>query len=198
MNINFNDFNFEHLLLLKYPDYDLSELDAIIILKVDFLLKNDIKIITYPILAPYLSSFADKNAVDKSLKKLFVNKVIEISQVDNSCSIDNFKKRLIADITKDYYLEENVITSKNDNFYTQLETIVGKQLKPYERDYVTKWLKEGFLEEDIIQTVKLIIEATNIFNVFTVDKKLKEDKKIEKKDIKTDEKFDSTSWINDD
>lgn len=198
MIINFNDFNFEHLLLLKYPDYELSELDAIIILKVDYLLKKDIKVITYPILAPYLSSFADKNAVDKSLKKLFVNKVIEISKVDNSCSIDKFKKKVIADITKDYYLEENVITSNDDNFYTQLETVAGKQLKLYERDYITRWLKEGFLEEDIIQSAKLIVETTHVFSVFSIDKKLKEDKKNEKKDIKTDEKFDSTSWINDD
>lgn len=146
MNIDFNDFSFPTVLVKKYTSYGLDELDCMVILVSDSLLKIERTLLTCDILSSYMK--ARKEDIDSSLSKLLSKKIIEIVDGGNEglySSLENFRKRLFDDVLKDIRLQEKEkdTVKEDSNIYSELEELCGHMLSPIERDMVTKWLKEG-------------------------------------------------------
>ena len=146
MNIDYNDLSFPNAIVKKYTAYGLDEMDCMVLLVSDNLLRIEKTLLTCDILSSYMK--ARKEDIDTALSHLLSKGIVEI--VDGGkdglySSIDSFKKRLFNDILKDFALEQKgqVVHDGEDNIYSELEQLCGHPLSPIERDMVTKWLREG-------------------------------------------------------
>ena len=146
MNIDYHDLSFSNALVKKYTSYGLDELDCMVLLVADNLLRIEKTLLTCDILSSYMK--AKKEDIDASLSKLLSKQIIEIALGGKDgyfSSLENFKKRLFADILKDFSLQEKdrAVMDEDSNLYAELEQLCGLTLSPIERDLVTKWLREG-------------------------------------------------------
>ena len=152
MEINKDDVSFSSLLIKYYPNYDLDELDVVVILVSDAVLKmqKDI-LLTCDILSTYMK--AKEDDIDASLTKLMSKDIITIEKGHNSSlhsSLDKFKDKLFEDFVKDLILKRSVPKNREDNIYNYIEQLIGRTLSPIERDIVTNWLRSG-AKEDMIK-----------------------------------------------
>ena len=146
MDIDYSDFSFPTVLIKKYTAYGMDELDCMVVLVSDSLLKMEKTLLTCDILSSYMK--AKKEDIDLSLSRLLGKNVIAICDGGKDgpySSLDAFKRRLFDDITKDIGLREREkkLVDGEENIYSELEQLCGRTLSPIERDMVTKWLREG-------------------------------------------------------
>ncbi len=152
MEITKDDFSFANLLVKRYTIYKIDEIDVVVLLVMDSLLKLQPKsIITCDTLASYMS--ASKDEIDASLSKLIGKQFVEF--VDDGrtvySSIDKFKQKIFSDYIRDVLLrEKNSGSNLSDStIYNDLEEMTGTSLAPLERDQVTRWLQAGASEQMI-------------------------------------------------
>lgn len=190
MNINYKDVSFHQLLIKRYLIYSLNELDVMILFISDELIKEGVKYLSLDLILPYLSKEVDKKDVDSSLAKLFKKSIIKIINKNNEnyCSIDEFKQTLFLDSMKDYSLKEMSIKVNSDNnFYVNVEKLFKRSLTVIERDQISSYLKEGFLEDDILSAIKKVSSRNLKVSIKEVEKILKSDnEEKEEKKIKND------------
>lgn len=196
MNLKYTDFNFEHLLIKRYLNYSLNEIDLLVILKSKALIDEGINIITCNMLVPYMSDNIKKEEIDFSISKLYKKGIFKIIENEKGTfiSLDEFEKKVIEDAIKDYYLSLTTVSNTDSNFYVDIEKLIKRSLSPFEREYITKWLKSGLLEKDILDAISNAISNNKVFKINNVEKILLEDKKEHDKDI--DEDFNSSGWMN--
>ncbi len=195
MDLNYSDFNFEHLLIKRYLNYSLNEIDLLVILKSDELINNGISIITCNILIPYFSNNISKEKIDASIAKLYKKNIFKIVEKDNksSISIEEFKKLVILDAIKDFYLASNIVSTNDDNFFTEVEKLANKTLTIIEKEYVSRWLKAGYLQDDIIDAIKKSMLNNKKFNANLVNGLLTEENKSEENNV--NDEIDTSGWM---
>lgn len=196
MNINYKDVSFHQLLIKRYLIYSLNELDVMVLFISDELIKEGVKYLSLDLILPYLSKEVDKKDVDSSLAKLFKKSIIKIINKNNEnyCSIDEFKKTLFLDSMKDYSLKEmSIKVNCDNNFYVSVEKLFKRSLTVIERDQITKFLKEGFLEGDILSAIKKVSSRNLKVSIKEVEKVLKSDND-EKEDTKFENSLPYVDW----
>lgn len=146
MEININDLDWKSLLIKRYKNYDLNEMDCMVLFVSDAVLHVQEKtLITKEILSPYM---VNSDAIDDSLSNLLSKKVLSIKNEGTAfySSLEDFKKKLFDDALKDIMLRSqnpNYNMMRSDSLYQEIESIVNRTLTPLERDQVTSWLKQG-------------------------------------------------------
>lgn len=146
MEINAYDMDWKSILIKKYRNYDLNELDCMVLFVSDAILHVQPKtLITKEILSPYM---VEGDKIDDSLSHLMDKKFLVIQEEGASffSSIDNFKKKLFDDAIKDLTLksQNNIVNNlRSDSLYQEIEQIANRSLTPLERDQVSSWLKSG-------------------------------------------------------
>ena len=153
MYINYKDVDFHSLLLKMYRYYDLDIIDVMVIFIADELIKEGEKTITIDCIRPFFPKKVSQSDVDYSLVKLINKRIIIISD-DFSCSIDKFKKTLFEDALKDSYLDMYSSNDTKDNLFSIIEKNINRKLTISQRESVTNYLREGYLEDDIIEAFK--------------------------------------------
>ncbi len=173
MNIDYNDLSFPNAIVKKYTAYGLDEMDCMVLLVSDNLLRIEKTLLTCDILSSYMK--AKKEDIDTALSHLLSKKIIEI--VDGGkdglySSLENFKKRLFADILKDFALEQKdkAVHEGEENIYSELEQLCGHTLSPIERDMVTKWLREGADEGMVREACQRSLTKSGNISFKTADK----------------------------
>lgn len=196
MNINYKDVSFHQLLIKRYLIYSLNELDVMVLFISDELIKEGVKYVSLDLILPYLSKEVDKKDVDSSLAKLFKKSIIKIINKNNEnyCSIDEFKKTLFLDSMKDYSLKEmNIKVNCDNNFYVSVEKLFKRSLTVIERDQISKFLKEGFLEDDILSAIKKVSSRNLKVSIKEVEKVLRSDND-EKEETKFENSLPYVDW----
>lgn len=196
MNINYKDISFHQLLIKRYLIYSLNELDVMVLFISDELIKEGVKYISLDLILPYLSKEVDKKDVDSSLAKLFKKSIIKIITENNEsyCSIEEFKKTLFLDSMKDYSLKEMSIKVNSDNnFYVDVEKLFKRSLNVIERDQISTFLKEGYLEDDILSAIKKVSSRSLKVSVKEVEKVLKSDNE-DKDEKKVENELPYVDW----
>lgn len=146
MEININDLDWKALLIKRYKNYDLNEMDCMVLFVSDAVLHVQEKtLITKEVLSPYM---ADCDGIDTSLSSLLSKKILTIKNEGTSfySSLEDFKKKLFDDAMKDIVLKSqnsNYNVMRSDSLYQEIESIVNRTLTQLERDQVTSWLKQG-------------------------------------------------------
>lgn len=146
MEINAYDMDWKSILIKKYRNYDLNEIDCMVLFVSDAILHVQPKtLITKEILSPYM---VEGDKIDDSLSHLMDKKFLVIQEEGASffSSIDNFKKKLFDDAIKDLTLksQNNIVNNlRSDSLYQEIEQIANRSLTPLERDQVSSWLKSG-------------------------------------------------------
>lgn len=177
MNITEKDIPFATLLIKRYPLYDLSELDAMVLLVSDKVLEIEDTLLTCDILSSYMK--ASREDIDLSLSKLLSKNFVEVVDVPQKglrSTLDSFKKRLFADWVRDITLEKKVAHSKDgaENLYAELERIGGRTLSPIERDMVTKWLQSGATKDMVLEATKRTLTKSGDLSFKRADKMILE------------------------
>lgn len=150
MTITFNDIDWKNVLLKRYQNYGLNELDVMVLFISDLILNlEEETIITCDILSSYMS--AKKEDLDVSLNKLLEKRYLVLDEKSMRFSLSSFKSKLFEDLKKDLYLHSSTLDKHqvDDSLYDYIEKFVGRTLSPIERDMVSNWLKEGASEEQI-------------------------------------------------
>ncbi len=172
MNLTKNDIDWKSLLIKKYLNYGLDEIDTMVLFVSDAVLSvAENTLLTCEILSPYMK--APKDRIDQSLSKLMSKKYLNIVQNGNqfSTSLDSFKEQLFEDEIKDLILKGNNDTLKNplsENLYSYLESINGP-LSPIDKDRVSQWLKGGADENMIKEACKKAITKNGHISFKTAD-----------------------------
>lgn len=146
MEINVTDLDWKSLLIKKYKNYDLNEIDCMVLFVSDAILHVEPNIlITKEVLSPYM---VDNNNIDSSLSRLMEKGFLTI--VNNGTqfysSMDDFKKKLFDDAIKDLTLksQNNYVSNvRYNSLYQDIEGIANRSLTPLERDQISSWLKSG-------------------------------------------------------
>ena len=150
MTITYHDIDWKNILLKRYQNYGLNELDVMVLFISDLILKLESEtIITCDILSSYMS--AKKDDLDISLNKLLKKKYLVLNDQTMRFSLESFKSKLFDDLKKDLYLHSSTeeTVQADGSLYEYIEKFIGRTLSPIERDMVTNWLKEGASEEQI-------------------------------------------------
>lgn len=149
MTLTYQDIDWKNVLIKRYRNYNLTELDVMVIFVSDNVLSLEAdSLLTCDLLATYMS--AKKDDIDASLTKLMQKKFLVLDEKSMHFSLDAFKKRLFDDMQKDLYLETTASSGESDDsLYDYLEKLSGRTLSPIERDMVSNWIKEGVKEDDI-------------------------------------------------
>ena len=146
MDINAYDLDWKSILIKKYRNYDLDEIDCMVLFVSDAVLHVEPKtLITKEILSPYM---VDGERIDDSLSRLMEKQFLSIKNEGNAffTSLDEFKKKLFDDAIKDMVLksQSNTLNARrSDSLYQEIESIANRSLTPLERDQVTSWIKSG-------------------------------------------------------
>ncbi len=146
MDINAYDLDWKSILIKKYKNYDLDEIDCMVLFVSDAVLHVEPKtLITKEILSPYM---VDGDKIDDSLSRLMEKQYIAIKNEGNAffTSLEEFKKKIFDDAIKDMVLknQSNTLNSRrSDSLYQEIESIANRSLTPLERDQVTSWIKSG-------------------------------------------------------
>ncbi len=172
MNLTKNDIDWKSLLIKKYLNYGLDELDTMVLFVSDAVLSvAGNTLLTCEILSPYMK--APKDSIDQSLSKLMSKKYLTIIQNGSefTTSLDAFKEQLFQDEIKDLILKGNSDTLKHplsENLYSYLESINGP-LSPLDKDRVSQWVKGGADENMIKEACKKAITKNGHISFKTAD-----------------------------
>jgi hypothetical protein len=176
MEITKDDIDWKSLLIKRYLNYELSELDVMVLFVSDALLKREpATLITCDVLSQYMT--APKEDLDLSLSRLLKKKDISVTTIgkDLSFTLEPFKEKLFQD-----YLHDLSILGQSDpkdastTLYDELEKIGGGTLSSVERDIVTNWLKEGASEGMIKEACQKSLLRSGHISFKTADKKVLE------------------------
>ncbi len=172
MNLTKNDIDWKSLLIKKYLNYGLDEIDTMVLFVSDAVLSiAGNTLLTCEILSPYMK--APKDQIDQSLSKLMSKKYLTIVQngTEFTTSLDSFKELLFQDEIKDLILKRNDNALKNplsENLYSYLESINGP-LSPIDKDRVSQWIKGGADENMIKEACKKAITKNGHISFKTAD-----------------------------
>ncbi len=172
MNLTKNDIDWKSLLIKKYLNYGLDEIDTMVLFVSDAVLSiAGNTLLTCEILSPYMK--APKDQIDQSLSKLMSKKYLTIVQngTEFTTSLDSFKELLFQDEIKDLILKGNDNALKNplsENLYSYLESINGP-LSPIDKDRVSQWIKGGADENMIKEACKKAITKNGHISFKTAD-----------------------------
>lgn len=177
MNIDEKDISFATLLIKRYPLYDVTEMEVMVLLVSDMVLRREDTLLTCDILSSYMK--APREEIDLSLSKLLSKKFIDVVDVPGKglrSSLDSFRKRLFADWLKDVTLERKVSYSGDGegNLYEELEKIGGRTLSPIERDMVTRWLQSGASKEMVLEATRRSLTKSGDISFKRADKMILE------------------------
>lgn len=147
MNLNFQDIDWKSVLIKRYRNYQMDEIDVMVFFVSDNILamENDV-LLTQDILADYMA--ASRDVIDQSLSKLLKNKMIIVNTDNNGVhfSTTEFKNRLYQDVIRDLVLAEKIgksTTGLSHDLAQSIEELVGRPLSPLEREHISNWIKEG-------------------------------------------------------
>ena len=153
MNFDERDIPFATLLVKRYPLYDLDELDVMVLLVSDMVLKIEDTLLTCDILASYMK--ARKEDIDLSLSKLLSRNFVEVVDAGSGIhsSLSSFRKKIFDDWVRDVTLQEKAGLPKqaDGNLYEELEKVNGRVLSPIDRDMVTRWLQSGATRDMVLE-----------------------------------------------
>jgi|GEM_PF-623759 DNA replication protein DnaD len=173
MEIQASDMDWKSLLIKRYPDYQLTEMDVMVIFVSAALIDRERKILlTRDILSQYMT--APKDAVDLSLSKLLKRGILVIHTEGNDVytTLSEFRQKLFDDFIHDKVIEETEkpLREGGPNLYEDLEKIAGRSLSPVERDKVTSWLKSGASEGMIKEACSKSMTPNGYLSFKTADR----------------------------
>lgn len=174
MNLNYQDFDWKNILIKRYPSYQLSELDVMVIFVSDNVLKLEENVfLTQDILSNYMTS--SREDIDQSLSKLIKKKVLEVIPQDKGMrfSLEKFKETLYNDVVKDIALNERIGRNSiglTGDLSQSVEDLIGRVLSPTERDHISAWLKNGADEGMVKEAVSKSLSPNGYFSMKKADK----------------------------
>jgi len=190
--INNNTIDFAELVLNNYYKINLDETDAIIIIKLQYLLNNNITFISPSQLSKMLS--ISTQTTSKRLKALMEKGFIQIKLITNA------KGKETESFNLDYLIESILLVGNNErnsNEENDNKTIEAKIVKLFEEEFkkplsvldiqiVTKWLNDDKysykeIEDALFQAVKLRKLTTSYIDKILLNQEEKTSKRKYKK-----------------
>ena len=172
MNISIQDLDWKNILIKKYKEYGLNEVETMIVFLADSILSIDEKTMLTPeILSSYMT--IRKEDIDSALSGLCNKGIIELKMEKGSfsSSISHFKKKLFDDVVKDLsFRREKANLSSGTNLYTEIEQMTQSTLSPFDRDRITSWLRNGASEGMIKEAIEKSMTANGNISFSKADK----------------------------
>lgn len=176
--INEGIVDFDKLLKKTYKELGLTELEAFLLMELNYLKNKGIDFITPKILTKKLT-ISEEDAM-KHLEKLMKNKYLSFSIMkgENGKQKETFNIDLTYRKILEYY-QDRILTEMmtSDSTYDTLEDEIvelleknfQKQLKPLEIEMITKWIHEyKYTKEDIKEAVFSALKA-NRYSISYLD-----------------------------
>lgn len=176
--INEGIVDFDKLLKKTYKELGLTELEAFLLMELNYLKNKGIDFITPKILTKKLT-ISEEDAM-KLLEKLMQNKYLSFSIMkgENGKQKETFNIDLTYRKILEYY-QDLIVTEMmtSDSTYDTLEDEIvelleknfQKQLKPLEVEMITKWIHEyKYTKEDIKEAVFSALKA-NRYSISYLD-----------------------------
>lgn len=176
--INEGIVDFDKLLKKTYKELGLTELEAFLLMELNYLKNKGIDFITPKILTKKLT-ISEEDAM-KLLEKLMQNKYLSFSIMkgENGKQKETFNIDLTYRKILEYY-QDLIVTEMmtSDSTYDTLEDEIvelleknfQKQLKPLEVEMITKWIHEyKYTKEDIQEAVFSALKA-NRYSISYLD-----------------------------
>lgn len=176
MNITMNDLDWKAILIKKYKEYKLTEVETMLLFLSDAILSIDPTTFLSPeLLSSYMT--VSKDEIDLALTKLMSKGFIDTTFEGGSMKyrVDSFKKRVFEDLVRDFSLRrEKERMESSSNLYTDIEQMTGTILSPIEKDRITNWLRNGASEGMIKEAIESSMTANGNINFSKADKKVLE------------------------
>lgn len=178
--------NLTSVLLDRYKELGLNELELTVVLLIDQLSKEEKSLITADTLA--LKMTLSNKEIDKILVDLINKKYVEYDNSKGSLTttVNPLKNRLLIEFQKQILstMDEDKARKEEDtyqNLYGMFEKALRRNLTPLEINRLREWLRIGYSEEEIINSLK---EASGkkSFTIGAIDKILL--KRMTSKDVK--------------
>lgn len=188
--INEGIVDFDKLLKKTYKELGLTELEAFLLMELNYLKNKGIDFITPKILTKKLT-ISEEDAM-KLLEKLMQNKYLSFSIMkgENGKQKETFNIDLTYRKILEYY-QDLIVTEMmtSDSTYDTLEDEIvelleknfQKQLKPLEVEMITKWIHEyKYTKEDIKEAVFSALKA-NRYSISYLDGVLLKKRQVNQK-----------------
>ena len=159
MKINSNAINYEYLLLEYYKKLGITDLEALILLMIEHLTKDEKSLITASNLA--LKMGLDEEELDVIMNNLYVKGLIDI-KTDNGKLITSLEPTYskILDCLRDTILksaeikENKEAESAREEVINELKDALGRDLTGLEEESVTTWISSDIDKKIIINSIK--------------------------------------------
>lgn len=168
--------DWKSLLLANYKALDIKEEEVLIILMVDYCLKNGETVITPDVLA--LKMNYDQPTIDKYLSSLFNKGFITLDQNEEGklqTSLNGLIYILISNLLNSEKAPEKKEKDleKEKNIFEVFENKFGRPLSFIEMETMNKWFEEGIEDDKILLALQEAIKAKKK-NIRYIDKILLE------------------------
>lgn len=159
MKINSNAINYEYLLLEYYKKLGITDLEALILLMIEHLTKDEKSLITASNLA--LKMGLDEEELDVIMNNLYVKGLIDI-KTDNGKLITSLEPTYskILDCLRDTILksaemkENKEAESAREEVINELKDALGRDLTGLEEESVITWISSDIDKKIIINSIK--------------------------------------------
>lgn len=159
MKINSNAINYEYLLLEYYKKLGITDLEALILLMIEHLTKDEKSLITASNLA--LKMGVEEEELDVIMNNLYVKGLIDI-KTDNGKLITSLEPTYskILDCLRDTILknaemkENKEAESAREEVINELKDALGRDLTGLEEESVTTWISSDIDKKIIINSIK--------------------------------------------
>lgn len=159
MKINSNAINYEYLLLEYYKKLGITDLEALILLMIEHLTKDEKSLITASNLA--LKMGLDEEELDVIMNNLYVKGLIDI-KTDSGKLITSLEPTYskILDCLRDTILksaemkENKEAESAREEVINELKDALGRDLTGLEEESVTTWISSDIDKKIIINSIK--------------------------------------------
>lgn len=159
MKINSNAINYEYLLLEYYKKLGITDLEALILLMIEHLTKDEKSLITASNLA--LKMGLEEEELDVIMNNLYVKGLIDI-KTDNGKLITSLEPTYskILDCLRDTILksaemkENKEAESAREEVINELKDALGRDLTGLEEESVTTWISSDIDKKIIINSIK--------------------------------------------
>lgn len=159
MKLNSNAFNYEYLLLEHYKKLGIDDKEALVLLMIEHLSKEEKNLITASNLS--LKMTLEEEELDKIMNNLYVKGLIDVKSIKGKVvtSLEPTYTKILEclkeTILKDEEIKDNKeIETIRQEVIDELQDALGRELTALEEDTITTWISSGIDKKVIINSIK--------------------------------------------
>ncbi len=174
MGVSINELDYRYILIDRYKSLGLSEIDVMILLSIDNILKSKPMLVTADTLA--LKMTIDEKEIDRLIVSLMDRKFIEYEHKDQllvTSLAPTYRKleTLYADsITGRRKLEQTLSEDDKQNIFEAFEKVMGTSLTRLDIDKIMEWIEDGIEDSMILESLNECATKNKKVTVRLVDK----------------------------